>query len=60
MFNIKVIYPSMKEKLLWKTKRYISITKKDIETIFHTGKSLLYYNYGPLVKKGESNFDLAV
>ena len=50
----------MKEKLLWKAKRYISITKKDIETIFRTSKSLLYYNYGPLVKKGESNFDLAV
>ena len=50
----------MKEKLLWKAKRYISITKKDTETIFRTSKSLLYYNYGPLVKKGESNFDLAV
>ena len=60
MFNIKVVYPSMKEKLLWKAKRYISITKKDMETIFRTSKSLLYYNYGPLVKKGESNFDLAV
>ena len=49
-------------KLLWEAirfaKRYISIVSKDNDTIFHTRKSLLYYNDEPWVKKGESNFDV--
>ena len=61
MFNIKDYYPWIKETLLWETirfaKLYISITNKDIEAIFHTRESLLYYNNEPWVKKGKSNFD---
>ena len=64
MFNIKDFYPSINEKLLWEAirfaKLYISITNKDIETIFHARKSLLYYNDEPWVKKGESNFDVSM
>ena len=62
IFDIKDFHPSITEKLLWKairlTKRYISITNKDIEAIFHARKSFLYYNDEPWVKKGESNFDV--
>ena len=64
MFNIKDFYPSINEKLLWEAirfaKLYISITNKDIETIFHARKSLLYYNDEPWVKKGESNFEVSM
>ena len=64
MFDIKDFYPSIKEKLLWEAirfaKLYISITNKDIETIFHDRKSLLYYNKEPWVKKGERNFDVSM
>ena len=46
MFDIKDLYLSIKEKLLWEAirfaKRYIFITNKDIEVIFHVKKSLLY------------------
>ena len=62
IFDIKDFHPSITEKLLWKAirlaKRYISITNKDIEAIFHARKSFLYYNDEPWVKKGKSNFDL--
>ena len=64
MFHIKDFYPSMKEKLLWEAirfaKRYISISSKDIDTIFHARKSLLCYNDEPWVKKRENNFDVAM
>ena len=40
--------------------RYISIASKDIDTIFHVRKTLLYYNSEPWVKKGESNFDVKI
>ena len=64
MFDIKDFYPSIKEKLLREAirfaKLYISITKKDIEAIFHARKFLLYYNDEPWVKKGESNFDISM
>ena len=62
MFDIKNFYPSIKEKLLWEairfTKLCISITKNGIQAICHASKSLFYYNKEPLVKKGESNFDV--
>ena len=64
MFDIKNFYPSIKEKLLWEpinfAKRYNSIASKDIDTIFHVRKTLLYYNSEPWVKKGESNFDVTI
>ena len=41
-------------------KLYISVTKKDIEAIFHARKSLLYYNDESWVKTGESNFDFSI
>ena len=50
--------------MLWEAirfgKRYISIPSKDIDTIFHARKSLLYYKDEPWVKKGESNFDVTM
>ena len=64
MFDTKDSHPSIKEKLLREAirfaKLYISITKKDIEAIFHERTSLLYYNDEPWVKKGESNFDVSM
>ena len=64
MFDVKDFYPPTKEKLLWEAirlaKRYIFITNKNIEAIFHAKKSLLYYNDEPWVKKRESNFDVTV
>ena len=64
MFDIKDFYHSIKEKLTWETKRfaksYISISSKDIETIFHGRKSFLYYNDNPSVKKVERNFDVTM
>ena len=51
IFDIKDFYPSIIEKLLWEAitfaKIHISITKKDIEAIFHARKSLLHYNDEP-------------
>ena len=62
MFDIKDFFPSIKQKLLWEvkrfSKRYISMASKDIDTIFHAGKSLLYYNDDPWVKKGDRKFDV--
>ena len=64
MLDIKDFCPSIKEKLLWEAirfaKRYISITNKDIEAIFHARKSLLYYTDELWVKQGESNFDVTM
>ena len=64
MLDIKDFYPLIKEKLLWEAirfaKLYISKTNKDIETISHARKSLLYHNDEPWVKKGESSFDVSM
>ena len=64
MFDIKNFYQSIKEKLSWEairfSKRYISITNKEIEGIFHTRKSLLYYTDESWVKKVECNFDVTM
>ena len=64
MFDMKEFYPSIKEKLLWETirfvKSHISIFIKDIEGIFHVTKSLLYYNGETWFKKGEINFDVTM
>ena len=64
MFDIKDFYPSIKEKLLWEAirfaKLYISTTNKDIEAIFHARKPLLYYKDEPLLRKGESNFNVSM
>ena len=44
VFDIKDLYPLIKEKLLWEAisfaKRHIYITNKDIEAIFHARMSL--------------------
>ena len=59
MFGIKEFYPSKKEKLLWEpirfAKRHISITNKDIESIFHPRKLFLYYNNKTWVKKSRNH-----
>ena len=45
MFDIKDLYPSIKEELQNKglrfTQEYIDITSKDMEIIYHARKSLL-------------------
>ena len=41
-------------------KRYISITSKDTDAVFHTWKSLLYYIDEPWFKKVERNFDFTM
>ena len=62
MFDIKDFYSSVKKKLLREAirfaKLYISI--KNIKTIIHARKSLLYYKDEPWVKKGERNFDVSM
>ena len=46
MFDIKGFYPSIKEGLLIEAlefaKQHMTIKSKDIETIYHARKSLLY------------------
>ena len=58
MFDIKDFYPSIKavREAIRLAKRYLSIPSKDIKTIFHASKSVLYYNDEPGVKIGGSNF----
>ena len=62
MFDIKDFYSSVKKKLLREAirfaKLYISI--KNIKTIIHARKSLLYYKDEPWVKKAERNFDVSM
>ena len=64
MVDIKNFYKSIKQKLPWEairfSRRYSSITNKEIEAIFHAKKSLLYYKDESWVKKVECNFDVTM
>ena len=64
MIDMKDIYPSVTEKLLWEAirfaKLYILIANNDIDAIFHAMKSLLYYNDEPWVKRRKKNLDVTM
>ena len=63
-FDITDFYQSIKETLLNEgiqlAKEHVPITKKDIETIFHARKSVLYNNKEAWVKKESSSFDVTM
>ena len=64
MFDIKDVYPSIKEGLLIEAlefaKQHVTIKSKDRETIFHARKSLLYKEGEPWIKKQSNNFDVTM
>ena len=61
MFDIKDVYPSIKETLLIKainfTKKLVNITNEDKVIIKDSRKSLLYDNSEPWMKKDRGLFD---
>ena len=63
-FDITDFYQSIKETLLNEeiqlAKEHVPITKKDIETIFHARKSVLYNNREAWVKKESGSFDVTM
>ena len=63
-FDITDFYQSIKETLLNEAiqlaKEHVPITKKDIETIFHARKSILYNNREAWVKKESGSFDVTM
>ena len=64
MFDIKDLYSSIKEGLLIEAlefaKQHMTIKSKDIETIYHARKSLLYKEGEPQIKKRSNNFDVTM
>ena len=64
MFDIKDFYPSIEEGLLIKdlefAKQHVTIKSKNRETIFHAGKSFLYKEGQPWIKKQRNNFDVTI
>ena len=63
-FDIKDFYPSIKETLLNEAmqlaKEHVPITRKDVEVIFHSRKSVLYNNGKSWVKKEGGSFDVTM
>ena len=63
-FDIKDFYSSIKETLLNEAiqlaKEHVSITRKDIEVIFHARKLILYNNGEPWLKKEGVSFDVTM
>ena len=64
VFDIKDIYPSIKETLLIKTidfaEKRVNITSEDKVIIKHARKSLLYGNSEPWMKKNNGLFDVTM
>ena len=64
MFDIKDFYTSIKEDLLIEAlefaKQHVTTKSKDRETICHAGKSLLYNEGEPWIKKQSNNFDVTM
>ena len=64
MFDIKDFYPSIKENLLKEAinfaKTHITLSKNDIEVIFHARKSLLFSNGDTWIKKEDGLFDVTM
>ena len=63
-FDIKYLYPSIKKTLLHDViqfaKEHVSITRKDVEIIFHERKIILNNDREPWVKKESGSFDLTM
>ena len=63
-FDIKDFYSSIKETLLNEAiqlaKEHMSITRKDIEVIFHARKLILYNNGETWLKKEGVSFDVTM
>ena len=63
-FDIKDFYSSIKETLLNEAiqlaKEHVSITRKDIEVIFHARKLILYNNGETWLKKEGVSFDVTM
>ena len=64
-FDIVEFYPSISNDLLLKeikhAKKYVPISKKEIETIMHARKSLLFGNNSTWIKKGgNTTFDVTM
>ena len=64
MFDIKDFYPSRKESLLSEAlnfaKAHTTIGIKEMETIFHARKSLIFDNNGTWIKKEGGLFDVTM
>ena len=64
IFDIKDFYPSIKESLLREAlnfaKLHTAVKKKDIETVFHARKSLLFDKQNTWIKKDGGLFDVAM
>ena len=64
MFDIKDFYPSIKESLLREAlnfaKARTTVRKKDMETIFHERKSLLFDNNNTWIKREGGLFDVTM
>ena len=64
MFDIKDFYPSIKESLLREAlnfaKARAAVRKKDMETIFHARKSLLFDNNNTWIKREGGLFDVTM
>ena len=63
--DIKDFYPSITEKILEKSlefaKQYLDITEKDIRSIKHCRKQLLFFNNEPWKKRNTANcFDVTM
>ena len=63
-FDVKDFYPSITEILLVNAlnfaKQFVTIKKKDFETIMHARKSLLYSENVPWMKKSSGIFDVTM
>ena len=64
VFDIEQFYPSIKESVLLKAlefaKSHTKVSKKDIDTIRHARRSLLFNQGVPWVKKEGENFDVTM
>ena len=63
-FDVKNFGPSIKEALLHEAiqfaKEHVSITRKDVEVIFHARKSVSYNEGEPWVNKKGGSFDVTM
>ena len=64
VFDIEQFYPSIKESVLLKAlefaKKHTKVLKKDIDTIRHSRRSLLFNQGETWVKKEDENFDVTM
>ena len=64
LFDIKDFYPFTKEALLHcyilHAKEHVSITRKNVEVMFHARKTVLCNDGKPWVKKEGASFDVTM